>query len=58
MEGEELQIMFGSLVEPLPNFCIEGLPGLLRSSGGLPGGSHILHLQLIGSTSDESTNEK
>lgn len=58
MKSEELEIVPGSVVEPLAHFWIEGLAGFLWGDGGIPVGSNILHLQLIGSACEESANEK
>jgi hypothetical protein len=58
MESEESQIVPRFFVEPLVQLRIEGFSGLLWSDGGIPLGSDILDLQLVGSARKESTNEK
>ena len=58
MEGKELQIMPGSVVEPLSNVRIQSITWPFRGDQFIPVGFHILHLQLIGSTGKEPPDEK
>jgi len=58
VESEELKIVSGFIIKPLPKFWIKGFARLFRGDGATPVGSDILDLQLIGSACEESTDEK
>ena len=58
MEGEELQVVPGFSIEPLPQLWIEGFTGIFGGDEDIPPLRSGLHLQLVDSACEESANEK